>query len=115
MRLSEWNWKEKIKFGFKFTTKSHPEKGVMSTVFGLISVVSIITAIYLTYLREGDAYFNYGIAMFLTLILSFVGIILGITAMYMPDKFKFFPVLGILLNGVSIAALSLILYAGAYL
>jgi len=43
-----------------------------------------------------------------------VGLILGIMSLREKETFKLFPVLGMIVNVLAFFALSLILYAGAY-
>lgn len=103
------------KKGYKFTNKSHSEKAVMSTVFGVLSGVSLIAVIYLTYLKGGAAPVNYGIAGILILLFAIVGIVLGVVAVQEKERFKLFAWIGLALNFVVLAGMSGVLYAGSYL
>lgn len=103
------------KKGYKFTNKSHSEKAVMSTVFGVLSGVSLLAVIYLTYLKGGNAPVNYGIAGILILIFAIIGIVLGVLAAQEKERFRFFAWLGLGLNFAVLAGISGILYAGSYL
>ncbi len=102
------------KSNYIFTNKNHPEKGIMSTVLGVISMTSIWIAIYLTFQNKGQAEFRYGSVIFLTMIFSFIGIGLGVSSRMEKDRFYFFSYTGIVFNMLSLAAISFILYAGAY-
>ncbi|MEG1848317.1 MAG: DUF6142 family protein, partial [Lachnospiraceae bacterium] len=102
------------KRGFKFTNKSQSEKAIMSTILGTISVASICIALFLTFRQKGIAEFRYGTAVFLTLLMSFVGIGLGIASRMEKDRFYFFSYLGISFNAIALMAISFLLYAGAY-
>ena len=87
----------------------------MSTVFGTISLCSLVALIYLAYRKAGEAPVNYGISGILILLFAVTGLILGILALRERDKFLFFGRLGCVLNGLALAGISGILYAGAYL
>lgn len=87
----------------------------MSTVFGMLSGVSLIVVIYLTYLNGGNAPVNYGIAGILILLFAIVGLVLGVLAAQEKERFRFFAWLGIGLNFAVLAGISGILYAGSYL
>ena len=100
--------------GYKFTNKKHPEKGIMSAILGMISLVSVGAAVYRTYLAKGNAGSNMGLVGLMITIFSVAGLVLGFLAKNEPDKFKFFPYLGMILNVASLACISVILYAGAY-
>lgn len=88
--------------------------GIMSTVLGILSCVTLGTAVYLSYLNEGNSSPRYGAAALLASIFMFVGTVLGICSTTEKDKFKLFTVFGILINILAFGMLSLILYAGAY-
>ena len=102
------------KSSFMFTTKEHTLKGIMATILGVISLVTIGYVILDSYRKAGAIPLEYGAAAFLTMIFAFVGIILGVISKSEGDKFYFFSYLGIVLNVLVLAALSVILYAGAY-
>lgn len=104
---------EKAK-GYKFTNKKHPEKGMMSTILGVISLASVGIAVYQAFLAKGEAATNLGVAGLMITLFSAAGLVLGVLAKKEPDKFLFFPYVGILLNIVSLGCISVILYAGAY-
>ncbi len=103
------------KKGYKFTNKKHSEKSVMSTVFGALSMTSMIVLIYLSYRLRGEVPVNYGIAVMLILVFGIVGLILGVLAMQEREKFRFFAIMGLVLNGLAIVSVSAVLYAGSYL
>ncbi len=103
------------KKGYKFTNKKHSEKSVMSTVFGALSMISMIVLIYLSYRLRGEVPVNYGIAVMLILVFGIVGLILGVFAMQEREKFRFFAIMGLVLNGLAIVSVSAVLYAGSYL
>jgi hypothetical protein len=105
----------KRKKGYIFTNKRHSLKGIFSAVLGLISFGSLCAVIYLTYLTGGTAPVSYGLTGLLAVIYSVTGVILGIKTLQDRDKYRLFPILGILLNSISLASISLLLYAGAYM
>lgn len=100
------------KRGYIFTDKKNPRNGIMSAILGVIAVVSICIAIDLTYRNKGQALIQYGAAVFLALIYSIVGLILGIRSLREPDIFRLFPILGIIFNVIAILADGAILYWG---
>lgn len=106
--------KKNHKGGYIFTAKKHPEKGIMSTILGVISILSVLAAVYLSYKNSGNAVMQYGAAVFLVTVFSLVGIALGILSVMEKDRYRLFPFLGILFNFLALAMVSIILYAGAY-
>ena len=93
--------------GYIFTNKKHPEKGIMSFILGILSLGTYIMAVYLSYQGKGVSSARYGAAGVLAGVFMTVGLILGIMSLL-------FPVLGMIVNVLAFFALSLILYAGAY-
>lgn len=102
------------KNSYMFTNKQHTQKGIMSTILGVISLATLAYAIVMSYLRAGNIPRQYGAAAMLVMIFAFVGIILGVVSKTERDKFFFFTYLGIVLNVLALAVISVVLYAGAY-
>lgn len=97
-----------------FTNKDHPGKGIMSTILGILSILTFIVAVYLSYMADGVSSERYGTAGLFASLFMFIGLGLGVWSFSEKDKFKLFPILGILFNLIAFFILSLILYAGAY-
>lgn len=89
-------------------------RGIMATILGVISLASIVYIIFTSYRSAGEVPLQYGAVAFLVMIFAFVGIVLGVLSKSEKDKFYFFSYLGIVLNVLVLAVLSVILYAGAY-
>ncbi len=109
-----WRIHMAFRKGYIFTSKNHPKKGIMSFILGILSIVTFVTAIYLSYLGRGESSARYGAAGFLACIFMTVGLLLGIYSCTEKDRFRLFPVLGIVFNVIAFLILSIILYAGAY-
>ena len=101
--------------GYIFTNKKHSEKGIMGMILGIISMVSLILVVVFSYYKQGEAPAGYGVTGLLAGIFSMIGLILTIPDVRNQDTYHLFSWIGILLNGLSIAFICLILYAGAYL
>ncbi len=99
---------------FIFTNKDYSPKSIMSTVLGLIDMVTLGYLVYLTYMNDGVSLPRYGSTGLLITIFSFVGLILGILSKSEPDHFYLFSYLGILFNILALCGISFILFAGAY-
>lgn len=103
------------KRGYKFTNKRHSQKAVMSTVFGLLSLISLAAVLGLSYGRGGEAPVSYGFSGILILLFAIAGMILGVLALQEKEKYMIFGRLGCLLNALALLGISGVLYAGAYL
>lgn len=95
---------------YVFTDKKHPEKGILSSILGLISVVTIIYAVFLSYENGGQAEARYGVAVMICMLYSIAGLVLGIMARMERDIFKLFPNVGIILNVLSLIWVGVLLY-----
>ena len=95
---------------YVFTDKKHPEKGVFSAGLGLISIVTIVYAVFLSYKNGGQAEARYGVAVLICMLYSVAGLVLGIMSRMEKDIFRLFPNLGIILNVLSLIWVGLLLY-----
>ncbi len=119
MAVSGWN-EERLwnmlrifgKTGYIFTDKKNPKWGIMSTILGLIATVSISLAVHFTYQNKGTAPMQYGAVVILSMIYAVAGLALGIRSLMEKDIFRIFPVIGILLNALTVIAGGIILYLG---
>ena len=93
---------------YKFTNKVHPLKGIMSAVLGMIAVISMGLSIYFSYLDGGTTKLQYGAAAVLAFFMGIAGEILGLMANAQKDCYRFFPLLGLLLN-------TIVLFGGVYI
>ena len=74
----------------------------MSTILGVISTTSMVVVIYLSFLLKGETPISYGLTGLLALLMSVVGEVLGLVTVFERDRFKLFPIIGIVLNLVAI-------------
>lgn len=102
------------KNSFIFTNKSHTQKGIMATILGVISLVTIVYTVIMSYWNAGDVPAQYGAAVFLAMIFALAGAALGAISRTERDKYYFFSYLGIILNVIALGGVSAVLYAGAY-
>ena len=97
-----------------FTDKHATRKGVMSTVLGVLSLTSIVLALYGTFQNQGEALVKYGAAVLFALLFALAGLVLGILSRMVQDRFYFFSYVGMTLNGLALLSIGFILYAGVY-
>ena len=89
---------------YKFTNKRHPLKAVMSVNLALIGIVALIVSIYLSYRGGGEGNARFATALFLSFLMSVVGLILAVISRTEPDRYYLFPNLGIILNALVLLA-----------
>ena len=85
---------------FMFTTKHHSFSGVMGVVLMAISIVVMVAGIYLAFISKGSSSVIIGSEGFFALILDFIGVIAGITALSERDIHRWVPITSIVGNGV---------------
>lgn len=95
-----------------YSNKKHTEKGIFSTILAILSFVSILLLMILSYAKQGEIGGSYGAVAFLCTLFSAAGIILGTMGKKEPEKFYLFAYMGIIWNVVDLFLISAILYAG---
>ena len=103
------------KKNYIFTNKKHSERAIMSTILGVISLISLIAAVFLAYEKEGNIPAGYGVAGFLIAVFSVTGLVLGIVTAMEKDRDRLFPCLGIVCNLLALLGIGFVVYAGMYL
>lgn len=91
-----------------FTNRRHSKRAIMATILGIISNSSLVIVIYLSYLSGGAVPLSYGLTGLLAAVFSMTGLVLGVMAVRDKDTFKFFPVVGTLLNLAALGILVLL-------
>ena len=76
-----------------FTNRKHSDKAIMSA-------------------KGGEVPAGYGVTGILIALFSVIGLILGLRTVREPEKYHFFAWLGMVLNGLALAGISLVVYAG---
>ena len=76
----------------------------MSSILGLIACRSVCIAVYLKFLNKGEALMQYGVVIVLVMIYAVAGLVLGVRSLMEKDIFRFFPIVGIMLNLLAILA-----------
>lgn len=100
--------------GYIFTNKRHSQKAIMSTILGVISTASMVVVIYLSFLLQGQTPISYGLTGLLALLMAVAGEVLGVMTVFERDRFKLFPIIGIVLNLVAIFIVGFVFYMGMY-
>ncbi|HKM33310.1 MAG TPA: DUF6142 family protein [Lachnospiraceae bacterium] len=98
-----------------FTNKRHSNRAIMSTILGIISIMSLGSVIYLTYAQGGQTPTSYGITGLLIAIYSITGLLLGILTAMEKDRYKLFSCLGIIFNLIAILGIGLVVYVGTFI
>lgn len=98
----------------KFSVKETKLPTVFGMCLGIISLVTVVLLLYLTYRQGGEASISYAFAGLLASIFSVVGLILSILCINDHYQHHFIGWIGIVLNGIAVLSMAGILYMGMY-
>lgn len=96
----------------KFTVKETRLSTILGASLGVISMVTVLLLLYLTFLRGGEATLSYGFAGILASVFSVTGLILSILCIndhYQPHMLGW---VGLVTNGIAALSMAGILYLG---
>lgn len=96
----------------KFTVKETKLSTIFGASLGMISLITVVLLLYLTFARGGEATLSYGFAGVLASVFSVTGLVLSILCIndhYQPHQLGW---LGLVTNGIAALAMAGILYAG---
>lgn len=85
---------------------------MISASMGLISDIAILCMIYQTYRNGGEATPRCAAVVLVCLILSMIGMIVAILSRREPDRYYLFSYIGMVSNGLALAACWVIMYLG---
>ena len=100
------------KSGFMFTSKKISYRGVMSSILGFLSFISIIVSVAISFLNRGDTPFRVGIAGIFALFMAMAGLGLAIVGMTKTEEFQLFPRMGFAVNILTLFLWVGIIYFG---
>lgn len=72
-------------------------------------MISFLYAVLRSFLSGGEIPHRFGVAAILTVIYCLVGLILGLFSLKEQEGFRFFGILGIVLNGLVLFAIAFVL------
>ena len=96
----------------KFTVKETKLSTMFGTALGIISIITVVLLLYLTFVRGGEATISYGFAGILASVFSVTGLILSILCIndhYQPHQIGW---VGLITNGIAAVSMAAILYMG---
>lgn len=101
-----------MKHNYIFTNRSHPVRGMMSSILGSVALASFLVAIYFTFQNDGVSLLRYGAVGLLATLFGLAGFVLGILSRMERDRYHLFSYLGLFLNTMVLALAGFILYLG---
>lgn len=85
---------------YKFTNKNHAEGGVVSCIMGFFALVVLGAAVYLSYVRAGNAGQIVGNMALASFLLSFFGLVIGLLSYKEQDKYYIYSHIGSTFCGI---------------
>lgn len=101
--------------GIIFTDKKHSNRAVMATILGVISLGALGLMVFLSYQKGGKVGAGFGVGALLAALYSTIGLILGLVTIQEKERYRLFPLLGIVLNLAALVSIGLIVYVGGSL
>jgi len=95
-----------------FTDNRQSKRGIMSVVLSTISLSSLLYSFIFSFRHEGEVPDTFGGALVVTLVMSVIGLGLGISARRDTSRFKMLPTIGIAINTLVIILLGFMLWVG---
>lgn len=90
------------------------ENGIVAFACGIISTISFIVLIFISYLHAGQANMGLGLVGFFSMVFSLVGLFLGIKNIRYGDRSFFFTKAGFFVNVVIVIVWALVFIFGTY-
>ena len=99
--------------GYKFSNKHHSGKGILSTGFGAASLILLAVLIVIACKMHGQGSMYLGSAGLVSMMFSFIGLIIGIASFFEAESYKLFPRIGSIFNLVMLMIWASIFMIGA--
>lgn len=96
----------------KFSVKETKLPTVFGVVLGIISVVTVLLLLYLTFKQGGEASISYAFAGLLASVFSVLGLVLSILCINDHYQHHLLGWIGLATNGVALLSMAGILYLG---
>lgn len=97
---------------YMFTNKSHPQKGIVSTILGCVDLISLVFVIFLCFKAKGEATVRYAVVTMFAFLFSCIGFVVGVMSRLEKDKYYLFPNIGIITNFIVVAFIIFMLILG---
>ena len=98
---------------YKFINKRHSLRSIMAVNLALIGIVTIAASVWLGYRNNGVVAPQHAVAVVLAQLMSLVGLGMAIAGRLDPERYRFFPNLGIVLNLLVLSGGVLFLVCGS--
>lgn len=98
--------------GYKFTNKMNTRGGIISTILSVLSVVTFIFGVVISFKNEGNAGIIVGAIGSAVFIINTLGLITGLRSFKEKDSFYLFSWIGTIANGLMWVSMCLIIAAG---
>lgn len=99
--------------GYKFSNKHHSGKGILSLGFGAASLILLAVLIVIASKMHGEGTIYLGSTGLVSMVFSFIGLIIGIASFFEAESYKLFPRIGSIFNLVMLLAWASIFMIGA--
>ena len=88
---------------YSFAEEKHSKKGIVSTVFGVLSMIIFVVLAWLAYYLDGQGGIYLGSIGFSGIVLAVCGVVFGLTSFNEDNVRYLFSKIGSILNGIMLA------------
>lgn len=103
---------KKKKASIKFVGRKHSIYGLISTVIGSVSAVTLGILFYITTSSEGNTSVWLGLVGLLLLVITLAGLVTGVSGFKQKDIFYTLPVIGVIVNGLLFLGMVILYFLG---
>lgn len=97
---------------YKFSDKSPTLGGTISTIIGVVALITFIWGVYVSFKAKGYAGAEVGACALIAFILSVIGLIIGLMSFKEDDKFYLVSKIGSLMCGILLVIMIAIFLMG---
>ena len=99
----------------KFSGRTHSTRGLVSMVFGIISVIAFLVLVNYTFILKGQASEYVGSIGIFLFMFSVIGLVLGIKGLREEDVYKMSSTIGTTFNSIALLVLIAVFIKGILL
>lgn len=89
-----------LRKGYMFSSKKHSVRGFISAILGVLSAAILGVVLYVSFLQKGNAGLIIGVIGLLSILITIIGLIIGIRSFFEEDKYYLTSKIGTTINTV---------------
>ncbi|MDR2547228.1 MAG: DUF6142 family protein [Lachnospiraceae bacterium] len=102
-----------VKKSYIFTNKKNPLTGIMAVILGVIANGVMLLLVYFSFAQSGEISVRFGELMTMAAIFAFVGLALAAVGLIKKEKYRLFPLIGMVMNTIALAWTAVMIFLGS--